>query len=112
LSSGSLTGYPQPELKNPNSKLIDQPVLFTKYSQMPQVMPDRNYSPDIMQQFIDKCTSIKDPKDQLLFKAYIKTLFIPDVFQAILLLKGGEINYRNYGQADYRSISNRLVDFE
>ncbi len=41
-----------------------------------------------MQQFIDKCTNIKDPKDQLLFRSYIITLFIPDIAHVILLLKG------------------------
>ena len=51
-------------------------------------MPDRNYEPDIMQQFIEKCTNIKDPKDQLLFKSYTITLFIPDIPHVILLLKG------------------------
>jgi hypothetical protein len=88
LPSGSLTGYPMAELRNPNSKLSDQPVLFTRYSQTPQVMPDRNYPSDIMQQFIDRCTNIKDPKSQLLFKAYLITLFIPDIAHPILLLKG------------------------
>jgi hypothetical protein len=53
LPTGSLTGYPIAELRNPNSKLTDQPVLFTRYSQVSQVMPDGSYPPDIMQQFID-----------------------------------------------------------
>jgi hypothetical protein len=88
LPAGSLTNYPIPELRNPNSKLIEQPVVFTRYGQIPQVMPEENYPPDIMQQFIDKCTNLKDPKDQLLFKAYLITLFIPDIQHVILLLKG------------------------
>jgi hypothetical protein len=88
LPAGSLTDYPIPELRNPNSKLAEQPVVFTRYSQIPQVMPELNYPPDIMQQFIDKCTNIRDPKDQLLFKAYLITLFIPDIQHVILLLKG------------------------
>jgi hypothetical protein len=88
LPAGSLTGYPIAELRNPNSKLTDRPVLFTRYTQMPQVMPDRNYPHDVMQQFIDRCTNIRNPKDQLLFKAYLVTLFIPDIAHPILLLKG------------------------
>jgi hypothetical protein len=88
LPVGSLTGYPISELRNPNSKLLDQPVLFTRYNQAPQVLPDRNYPPDIMQLFIDTCTNIKNPKDQLLFKAYIITLFVPEIAHPILLLKG------------------------
>jgi hypothetical protein len=56
LQNGSLTGYPIAELRNPNSKLAEQPVLFTRYGQRPQVLPDHNYPPDIMQQFINRCT--------------------------------------------------------
>ncbi|MGA9843584.1 MAG: hypothetical protein WBQ25_14830, partial [Nitrososphaeraceae archaeon] len=88
LQNGSLTDYPIAELRNPNSKLTEQPILFTRYGQRPQVLPDHNYPQDIMQQFIDKCTNIKDPKDQLLFRSYIITLFIPDIAHVILLLKG------------------------
>jgi hypothetical protein len=88
LQDGSLTGYPRAELRNPNSKLTEQPVLFTRYGQRSQVLPDHNYPPDIKQQFIDRYTNIKDLKDQLLFKSYIITLFIPDIAHVILLLKG------------------------
>jgi hypothetical protein len=88
LQDGSLTGYPTAELRNPNSKLADQPVLFTRYGQRSQVLPDHNFPRDIMQQFIDRCTNIKDPKDQLLFQSYVITLFIPDIAHVILLLKG------------------------
>jgi hypothetical protein len=88
IENGSLTSYPIAELRNPNSKLAEQPVLFTRYGQRSQVLPDHNYPPNIMQQFIDRCTNIKDPKDQLLFKSYIITLFIPDIAHVILLLKG------------------------
>ena len=83
-----VTDYPISELRNPNSQLIKQPVVFTRYGQIPQVMPERNYPPDIMQQFLEKCTNIKDPKDQLLFKTYLITLFFPDIAHPILLLKG------------------------
>jgi hypothetical protein len=88
LPAGSLTGYPTTELRKKYSQLKEQPILFTRYSQTPQVLPERNYPLDIMQQFIDRCTNIRDPKDQLLFKAYIITLFIPDIAHVILLLKG------------------------
>jgi hypothetical protein len=71
LPAGSLTDYPIPELRNPNSKLTEQPVVFTRYGQVPQVVPEDRYPPDITQQFIDKCTNLRDPKDQLLFKAYL-----------------------------------------
>ena len=63
-------------------------MLFTRYGQRPQVLPDHTYPADIMQQFMDRCTNIKDPKDQLLFKCYLITLFIPGIAHVILLLKG------------------------
>lgn len=87
LEKGPLTSYQIGELQNPNSKLTEQPTLFTRYGQKSQVLPVHNYPPDIMQQFIDKCTNI-DPNDQLLFRSYIITLFIPDIPHVILLLKG------------------------
>ena len=54
LQNGSLTDYPIAELRNPNSKITEQPILFTRYGQRPQVLPDHNYPPDTMEQFIDK----------------------------------------------------------
>jgi hypothetical protein len=88
LENGPLTGYQIGELQNQNSKLTEQPLLFTRYGQRPQVQPVHDYQPDIMQQFIDKCTNIKDASDQLLFRSYIITLFIPEIPHVILLLKG------------------------
>src|SRR5439155_17290876 len=99
-------GYPISELRNTNSKLIEQPVLFARYGQIPQVMPERNYPPNIMQQFIDNCTNIKDPKDQLLFKAYLITLFIPDIAHPILLLKG----VKGAAKSILQTIVKRLID--
>ena len=98
LPAGSLTGYPLSELRNPNSKLAEQPVLFTRYGQIHQVMPDRNYLPDIMQQFIEKCTNIKDPKDQLLFRSYIVTLFIPELFIFSLSSLDTVLSSSNFGK--------------
>lgn len=106
LQNGSLTGYPIAELRNANSKLAEQPVLFTRYGQRPQVLPDHNYRPDIMQQFIDRCTNIKDPKDQLLFKSYIITLFIPDIAHVILLLKGVKGAAKSILETEFK----RIVD--
>jgi hypothetical protein len=36
LPASSLTGYPLAELRNPNSKISEQPILFTRYSQTSQ----------------------------------------------------------------------------
>jgi hypothetical protein len=102
LSSGSLTGYPIADLRNST----EQPVLFTRYGQIPQVMPERTYPLDIMQQFLDKCTNIKDPKDQLLFKEYLITLFIPDIAHPILLLKG----VKGAAKSILQTMVKRLID--
>jgi hypothetical protein len=64
LPAGSLTRYPIAELRNPSSRFIEEPVLFTRYSQISQDIPDPNYPPDIIKWFIDSCENIEDPKDQ------------------------------------------------
>jgi hypothetical protein len=59
-----------------------------------------------MQQFIDKCTNLKDPKDKLLFKAYLITLFIPDIQHVILLLKG----VKGAAKSIFERIVKRTID--
>ena len=87
LPAGSLTDYPIPELRNPNSKLIEQPVVFTRYGQIPSSYTGTRRSARY-NAYLDKYTNLRDPKDQLLLKAYLITLFIPDIAHVILLLKG------------------------
>ncbi len=95
---------PIAHLRNLNSKLAEQPVLFTRYGQRPQVLPNHDYPSDIMQQFIKRCTNIKDPKDQLLFKSYIITLFIPDIAHVILLLKGVKGSAKSILETEVREL--------
>jgi hypothetical protein len=48
----------------------DASILFARYNQMAQVLPDRNYEPDILDKFIG-LTNVKDDKDKLLLKVYV-----------------------------------------
>jgi hypothetical protein len=61
--------------------------LFIRYNQNPQVEPDRNNDSDIFDKLLD-LTNIKDPKNRLLTKVWIISLFIPDIAQAINITHG------------------------
>ncbi len=56
----------------------DSPVLFTRFNQKAQVEPDRNYSDDIFDKFLD-LMHINDQGHRLLTKVWIVSLLIPDV---------------------------------
>jgi len=69
-------------------QVVDNPpVLFTRYNQIPQVEPKRNYKPDIFDKFI-ALTNLKGEGSKLLLKIYIVSLFIPDIPHPILLPHG------------------------
>jgi hypothetical protein len=63
------------------------PILFKRHNQVAQVEPDRNYPPDIFEQFLN-ITNIRNEKHRLLVKAYIVSLFIPDIGHTILTTYG------------------------
>jgi hypothetical protein len=65
----------------------NMPILFKRHNQIPQVEPDRNYTSNIFDQFID-LTNIKDADHKLLVKVYIISLFIPDIVHPILTTYG------------------------
>ncbi|MFL6363632.1 MAG: bifunctional DNA primase/polymerase, partial [Nitrososphaeraceae archaeon] len=56
----------------------DTSILFARHNQVAQVLPDRNYKPDIFDKFIG-LTNVKDDEDKLLLKVYTISLFIPDI---------------------------------
>jgi hypothetical protein len=62
-------------------------ILFARYKQVAQVVPDRNYGSDILDKFIG-LTNVKDEKDKLLLKVYIVSLFVPDVAHTMLMVHG------------------------
>jgi hypothetical protein len=61
--------------------------MFTRYNQIPQVTPLREYPADIFDQFLS-LTNLKHIDDKLLLMVYIVTLFIPDIPHAMLVLHG------------------------
>jgi hypothetical protein len=65
----------------------DASILFARYNQVAQVLPDRNYEPDILDKFIG-LTNVKDDKDKLLLKVYVISLFIPGIAHAMLIVHG------------------------
>ena len=65
----------------------DALILFARHNQVTQVLPDRNYEPDILDKFIG-LTNVKDDKDRLLLKVYIISLFVPDIAHAMLIIHG------------------------
>jgi hypothetical protein len=65
----------------------DTSILFARHNQVAQVLPDRNYEPDIFDRFIG-LTNVKDDKDKLLLKVYIISMFIPDIAHAMLIVHG------------------------
>ncbi len=61
--------------------------VFVRYNQTPQSNPDRSYDHDIFDKFI-QLTNLKEDQDRILLKAYIVSLFIPDIPHAMLILHG------------------------
>ena len=57
-------------------------VLFNRYGQIPQVIPEREYSPDILDKFIG-LANIKNESDKLLAKVYLIVAFIPEIAHPI-----------------------------
>jgi hypothetical protein len=65
----------------------DVPILFKRYNQVAQVEPDRNYSIDIFDQFLN-LTNVRNKKHKHLLKVYIVSLLIPDIDHTILTTYG------------------------
>jgi hypothetical protein len=65
--------------------------MFTRYTQMSQVDPVKDYPDDIFEKFLE-LTNLKNGSkkldDRLLLKVYIVTLFIPEIPHAMLVLHG------------------------
>ena len=55
----------------------DSAVLFARFNQKPQVLPDRNYPDRIFDDFLD-LMHIQEPGHRLLTKVWIISLFIPE----------------------------------
>lgn len=70
-----------------NGSDANVPILFKRHNQIAQVEPDRNYLPDIFEQFL-KLTNLRNKKHRHLLKVYIVSLIIPDIDHTILTTYG------------------------
>jgi len=62
-------------------------VLFTRFNQKAQIMPDRNYPLDIFDQYLD-LMQVKDASLRILIKVWTVSLLIPDIPHPIDILHG------------------------
>jgi hypothetical protein len=60
----------------------ESPVLFNRYGQIPQVIPERQYTSDVLDKFI-RLTNIGNENDKLLAKVYLIVAFIPEIAHPI-----------------------------
>jgi hypothetical protein len=72
---------------NNNNNDDGSQILFIRYNQTPQVIPERTYEPDIFDKF-SALTNLADEQNKLLLKVYIISLFIPEIAHAMLILHG------------------------
>ena len=56
---------------------------------MEQVYPNKNYSPDCIDKFLD-LLNLHSKKDKLLLLVYLVSLFVPDIAKPILLIYGSK----------------------
>ena len=75
------------EITSEGWKTVKNQIIFRRFNhQVPQVTPERNYSSDIFEQFMNLLNVKKE--DRLLLKCYIISLFIPDLPKAVLMVHG------------------------
>ena len=71
------------------------PILFKRHNQIAQVQPDRNYPTDIFDQFLN-LTNVKNKSHRHLLKAYIVSLFIPNIDHTILTIYGPQGSAKSF----------------
>ena len=74
------------EITKEGWKTVKNQIIFRRFNPSPQVSPERNYSSDIFEQFMN-LLNVKN-EDRLLLKCYIISLFIPDLPKAVLMVHG------------------------
>ena len=80
-------------------------VLFTRFKQLPQVMPVREYSPDIMDRYLD-LMHIKGHTSRLIVKIVLIASFIPDIGHPITVPNGEQGGVKS----TYCRYHKRIVD--
>jgi hypothetical protein len=80
-------------------------VLFTRFKQLPQVTPVRDYPPDVMERYLD-LMHIKGRAARLLVKVLLIASFIPDIGHPITVPNGEQGGVKS----TYCRYHKRLVD--
>ena len=63
--------------------------LFVRHNQTAQVLPNRNYKPDVFDRFLQIINAATGSQErQILLKVYIVSLFIPEIPHVMLVLHG------------------------
>jgi hypothetical protein len=70
-----------------NGSNPDIPILFKRHNQTSQVTPDKNYTNDILDQFLD-LTNVTYKEHRVLLKVLIISYFIPEIDHPILTTYG------------------------
>ncbi len=70
-----------------NGSDADLPILFKRHNQIAQLEPDRDYPPDIFDQFLE-LTNVTNPEHKHLLKVLIVSSFIPEIDHPILTTYG------------------------
>ena len=75
------------EITSDGWRVTRNSTIFRRFKhQLPQVFPDANYPPDVMEQFMDLLNVKKE--NRLLLKCYFISLFIPNLAKAVLMVHG------------------------
>ena len=82
-------------------------VLFTRFNQKPQILPDRNYPSQIFDDFLD-LMHIQEPGHRLLTKVWIISLFIPEFPHPIGITYGE----KEGSKSTFCRFVKRLVDLD
>jgi DNA polymerase elongation subunit (family B) len=83
----------------------DPPILFIRFNQKAQVEPDRNYSGDIFDRYLD-LMHITTPDNRLLIKVWTVAAFIPDIPHPISIPYGEKGSVKT----TYCKFQKRLID--
>jgi hypothetical protein len=86
--------------------IIKNEIIFRRYlNQKPQVIPDRNYEPNIFDRFMRLINVKDDDKNtKLLLKVYIVSLFIPEIQKVVLMLHGSQGSAKTFLQELIKSL--------
>jgi hypothetical protein len=84
---GRMVGISKDSWRIINGCDTDVPILFKRHNQTPQVTPDKNYTNDILDRFLD-LTNVTNKEHRLLLKVLIISYFIPEIDHPILTTYG------------------------